>query len=84
MDLQQLRISCPSGVAQQGTVELDGESITHGLRGIVLRLNAGDLVTAELDLLYLDAEYEGQAKVVIPEETQLLLKRVGWTPPSGD
>jgi hypothetical protein len=81
MDLQQLRIACPSGIAQQGTVELDGESITHGLRGIVLHLNAGDLVTAQLDLLYLDAEFEGHAKVILPEDTQTLLKRLGWTPP---
>jgi hypothetical protein len=83
MDLRQLKMTCASGIAQQSTVELDGDDITHGLRSVVLRLNAGDLVTAELELIYLDAEFEGQAKVILPEETQALLKRLGWTPPAG-
>lgn len=80
-DLRQLKIACPSGFGRPATVELDGESIEHGLRGVVLRIDADEVVTAELDLLYLDAEFEGQAKVVLPEETQAVLKRLGWTPP---
>ncbi len=81
MDLQQLKITCPSGIAQTSTVDLDGDDITQGLRSVVLRLNAGDLVTAEFELIYLDTEFEGQAKVILPEDTQALLKRLGWTPP---
>jgi hypothetical protein len=82
MDQRHLKITCPDGVAQHGSVHLDGDDISHGLRSVVLRMNAGDLVTAELDLVYLDAEFEGQAKVIVPEDTQAVLKWLGWTPPA--
>ena len=83
MDLRHLKIACPSGLAHNTTVELDGQSITRSLRGIVLRAEVGDMVTAELDLRYLAAEFDGQAKAVLPDETQAVLKQLGWTPPEG-
>jgi hypothetical protein len=82
MDLQQLKISCPSGIGDHAKVELNGEEIGQDVRGIVLRLQPGYVVTAQLDLIYLGGEFEGQAQVVLPEDTQALLKRLGWTPPA--
>jgi len=65
----------------RGTVELDGQDISNGLRGVDLRMHVDDLNTAILELKAPTFEVEGEFVVVLPEETQAALKRLGWTSP---
>ncbi|HEV8653112.1 MAG TPA: hypothetical protein VG276_27900 [Actinomycetes bacterium] len=84
MTLRQLKITAPTGFGRPATVELDGEPIGQDLRGVDLRIDADEIVTATLHLLHVASEFNGQAAVTLPEETQALLKRLGWTPPAED
>jgi hypothetical protein len=80
-DFHHLKVTATSQ-AGHGTVELDGTPIQRGLRGIDLRLHAGEVNAATLELVVPTMDVEGEFEVVLPEETQALLKRLGWTPPA--
>jgi hypothetical protein len=86
MDLSQLKISAPSGHGRgEGTgVELDGKPIGRLLRGIDLHLDVDDFTTATLHVLRVGVEFDGKASVVLDEDTQVMLKQLGWTPPADD
>lgn len=74
-----LRISSDGIV---GNVQLDGQDVSHALAGLKLRMAAGELPQATLDVLVHDLSTEVEARVVIPQETRDLLVRLGWTPPA--
>lgn len=82
MDLMHLKIDSPEGKSHAGTkVELDGEQITTSLTGIDLHVGLDySVVTATL-AVFTRAQFEGKARPILSEETQTLLKRLGWTPP---
>ncbi|MFD5057421.1 hypothetical protein [Streptomyces sp. NPDC058394] len=66
-----------------GTVILDGQDISHCIRGFTLTADAGDIPTLDLDVVLHEADVEGQALVHIPARTAELLTALGWTPPAG-
>ncbi len=70
-----------TGQVGQATVELDGQDVSNGLSGLDLRLHVGDLSSATLKLVAPMFEVDGEFQIHLPEETQELLKRLGWTPP---
>jgi hypothetical protein len=81
MDLHHLKIASTTGHGHATTVELDGQPINRGLRGLDLRLNVDAINEATLELFAPVVEFDGEAEIHVPEETQVLLKRLGWTAP---
>jgi hypothetical protein len=69
--------------SQLGTakVELDGEDMAGAFAALELRLRSGEPNLAVVELAIPMADAEGEFEVVLREETQALLKRLGWTPP---
>jgi hypothetical protein len=65
----------------RATVELNGEHVENGVSGVDLHLHVGEVNMATLELVAPTAEIEGEFEVLLREETQALLKRLGWTPP---
>jgi hypothetical protein len=63
-------------------LELDGENISTGIRSVTFTADAGDVpqVTLELVVFELDADTDN-ARIHVGEESALLLKKLGWTPP---
>lgn len=78
--LHHLKVTVPNGHGGKGAVELDGEQLKKVV-GIALSMRVGELNTATLELLAPEIEVEGKFQVMLPEETQATLKRLGWTPP---
>ncbi|MFG2269128.1 hypothetical protein ACGFNY_05060 [Streptomyces chartreusis] len=75
-----LRISGPGHTSQ---VELSGHDISHALTGVTLRLDAGSVPTATLEVALWEVPTELDAvQVKVPDETRELLVRLGWTPPA--
>jgi hypothetical protein len=65
----------------QATIELDGQEIQRGVCALDLHLVAGEPNRATVELVAPSMEVEGEFEIRLPEETQALLKRLGWTPP---
>lgn len=82
MNLHHLKVSSTTGHGHATKVEMDGQPIEQALRGLDLGLHVGELNIATLELLAPVVEFEGEAEVQLPEATQALLKRLGWTPPA--
>ena len=75
-----LRISGPGNTSR---VELSGHDISRALSGVSLRLEAGCVPTATLDLVLWEMPTELDAvQVKVPDPTKELLVRLGWTPPA--
>ena len=81
MSAHRLKITSPSGHGHATKVELDGQEIGPGLRGVDLRLHVDEFNSATLELYAPVIELDGEAEIHLPEDTQALLKRLGWTPP---
>jgi len=65
-----------------GTASLDGHSIENAVSGIDFHVQVGEPTTAVLQLVGgLPVDVEAEVEAQLPEETQALLKRLGWTPP---
>lgn len=65
-----------------GRVEIAGQDISGAISGLTLDMVAGDLAVLTLRLpIYEAGDVEGEAAVVIPDETKDLLVAHGWTPP---
>jgi hypothetical protein len=80
MDRHRLKINASAWAT--GEVELGGQRIENEVRAIDIHLRAGEVNTAVLDLLAVPADIEGIFEVKLTEETQTLLKRLGWIPPA--
>lgn len=66
----------------RGAVEVDGVDLSDGIRGLTVRLGAGQLPQVELDLIIVDLELEGDdSRLIIPEATRAALIALGWTAP---
>ncbi|WP_406420893.1 hypothetical protein [Streptomyces sp. NBC_00842] len=65
-----------------GTVIVDGQDISHCIRGLTLTADANDLPALELDVVVHETEVDGQALVSIPARTAELLTALGWTRPA--
>ena len=65
----------------QADVEMDGESQTGTLKAITLRVEAGEVNKATLELRAPTFEVDGEFEVLLSEDDQVLLKHLGWTPP---
>lgn len=70
-----------TGPVGTATIELDGARIENGLSGITLHMHVGDLNSATLELVAPTFEVDGEFQIHLPQETQDLLKRLGWLPP---
>lgn len=78
---RRLRISTPTDRGGQ-VVELDGVDVSRALLGLTLRLRAGDMPTAVLDVIAEEIPTElAEVRACLPEATKDLLIRLGWTPP---
>ncbi|WP_282686318.1 MULTISPECIES: hypothetical protein [unclassified Streptomyces] len=67
-----------------GTVLVNGQDISHCVRGLTLTADVGrDVPALELDLVVYEATVEGKAHVSIPPSTADVLTALGWTPPDG-
>lgn len=72
-----------SGPGPAGRVELSGQDISNALSGLSLRLEAGCVPTATLDLVLWELPTElDTVQVKVPDATKELLVRLGWTPPA--
>lgn len=75
-----LRISGPGHTSR---VELSGHDISSALTGVSLRLEAGSVPTATLEMALWEMPTElDMVQVKVPDETRELLVRLGWTPPA--
>jgi hypothetical protein len=81
-DRQQLRLHFPGGFARGGTVELGGHRVEDEISSLDLHARAGEVITATLELFGTPVDLEAEVEVRLPESTQALLKRLGWTPPA--
>jgi hypothetical protein len=81
MAVHHLKVTTTNGAGPTAVVELDGQRIEGALSGLEMRLNVKDINRAALELAAPVIEFDGKAEVFLPEETQALLKRLGWTPP---
>jgi hypothetical protein len=80
MTTRQVRIE--SDAKGHGRVEIDGREV-ECVRGVVARIQAGDLPQIELDLVIFEASIDSEAEVVIRADTHAFLVGLGWTPPGG-
>lgn len=65
-----------------GTVLVDGQDISHCVRGLTLTADVGGRSVLALDLAVDQADVEGQVLVTIPARTAELLTALGWAPPA--
>jgi hypothetical protein len=79
-----LKVVTTGPLGHQATVEMDGEEIGKGLRKVALAVEAGEVNTATLELSLPTIEADGEFHVHLSEENQVLLKRLGWSPPEED
>lgn len=63
------------------TIEIDGQDISHAVRGFTLTGHVGHRHQLVLDLCIDTGEADGEVQVHIPEDTAALLQALGWTPP---
>lgn len=64
------------------TVEIGGVDLSAAVSGLSLTIDHGNLPRLVLTLPIIDGgEVDGEAVVVIPDETKDLLLSLGWTPP---
>jgi hypothetical protein len=81
MTAHRLKVTNPGAFGHQTVVELDGLDVSGALRGFDLNVSVSDLNTARLFLSAPAFEVEGEYRVALDEDSQALLKRLGWTPP---
>lgn len=81
MKQHHIKIASPNGMGQATLVELDGEP-THFLSGITLNIEATEFVTAELRFAVPIPEFDGLAKITLPDYITDALIKLGWTPPA--
>jgi hypothetical protein len=64
-------------------IKLDGQDISTAIQGLTLDMQTGSIPFCRLDLrIYNVTELQDVSdKYLIPQETQDLLKLLGWTPP---
>lgn len=67
--------------ATGGTVEIDGQDVSHAVRGIDLTQTAGQPPRLTLELRLDQLVCNGLADVVIPDDIEELLLRLGWSQP---
>jgi len=68
---------------ERSTVTIDGHDISRALTGLTLSIGVGQIPTATLDLLLIDATQfqDAEARILIPEATRETLLALGWTEP---
>jgi hypothetical protein len=76
-----LRAILTPGLGPGTTLEVNGHDITKTVRSMTLTAEAGNFVTAEIDVVVFDAEINGEATIQLPEATHDALMKLGWTPP---
>lgn len=77
-----LRIS-GNGMAGGTQIEMDGEDIAPAISGLTVRMEAGAMPTAVLDVVLWELDEElVSPRVTVPDKTRDLLVRLGWTPPA--
>ena len=81
MSGHQLKITAGQMGGPGTVVELDGQEIQRALVGLDYHLRAGDPTAVTLDVFAPEVVVAGEVEVRLREETQALLKRLGWTPP---
>ncbi|MFD3777343.1 hypothetical protein [Streptomyces sp. NPDC058612] len=64
-----------------GTVELDGQDVSHLVRGFELTQEVGHRPQLTLDLSVHQVITHGRATILMAEETKDLLVSFGWVPP---
>lgn len=67
--------------ATGGTVEIDGQDVSHAVRGIDLTQTAGQPPRLTLELRLDQLVCNSLADVVIPDDVEELLLRLGWSGP---
>ncbi|PRX95592.1 hypothetical protein [Allonocardiopsis opalescens] len=79
----QIRITGLAPGYDDARITIDGAEVPRDIiSGLALTAEPGDAPRLTLDVLALDlAEIEGTADVHLPDATQELLVRLGWTPP---
>lgn len=67
----------------QARIEVDGHDISTAVRGVDVRLRAGELPIVDLDLVVHEVQRleMAEAEVVIDSDVRDALITLGWTPP---
>ncbi|MFJ5888093.1 hypothetical protein [Streptomyces californicus] len=66
----------------QGTVLIDGQDISHCVRGVTFTGDVRTTPCLELDLVLEELQHDGRAQVYLPARVAELLTALGWTPPA--
>ncbi|MGW1295148.1 hypothetical protein [Streptomyces sp. NPDC002533] len=66
----------------RGTILVDGQDISHCVRGFELTGSVDARPALGLDLLIDEAEVDGKPQVYLPAHVAELLTALGWTPPA--
>ena len=80
-DRHHIKVTTTGPKGYHATVEMNGQDIGRGLRKVALTLEASEPNVAILELGLPTIEADGEFHVHLSEENQVLLKRLGWTPP---
>lgn len=81
-DLHSFKIES-DGKPSSTRVELNGQDISNLTCGATVKVAIGEIPRIELDLLAVEVTSKtGDAEIYLPQETQDLLVKFGWTPPA--
>jgi hypothetical protein len=76
------RLEIRDGVPGDKKVLLDGQDISHAIRGFTYRTDYNSLPGIELELIIFDAAtHATEVQVIIPDAARELLESLGWRPP---
>jgi hypothetical protein len=65
-----------------GSLVLDGTDLSNAVAGLTLSSRPGGGAYLQLDLAAMDFAVEADADVTLPEDVQVALLSLGWTPPT--
>lgn len=73
----------PAWGVGQARIEVDGHDISTAVRGVDVRMRAGELPIVDLDLMVYEVKRldMAEAEVVIDSDVRDALIKLGWTPP---
>lgn len=77
--MQRLKLNL--NAAGIGTIELDGQNIASGTVGFEIKSRPAHLTEVVVHVAVHELEFDGEARVVIPDATRDALIVLGWTPP---
>jgi hypothetical protein len=65
----------------RGTIKVNGVDISNAITGFAFNAGVGLIPEVTLDLRVHELQYDGPARIFIPEDTEKTLRALGWKAP---